>query len=158
MTKTLHRSGPKTGFIIFILVIVALVVFVAYAGFSFLKWFFQSDGFMFSSDMCGNDIYQEVYSSDRQYKVVVFERDCGATTGFSTQLSILEAQQELSNVPGNIFDIDGHPDYTNVHVKWKGNHRVSITYADGYEVHYQQETLKGSSQVFEIQYEVATNE
>jgi hypothetical protein len=29
--------------------------------------------------------------------IVVFQRDCGATTGFSTQVSIIEIGEELPN-------------------------------------------------------------
>jgi len=34
---------------------------------------------------CGNDVLTDLPSPDGKYKVVVFQRDCGATTGFSTQ-------------------------------------------------------------------------
>ncbi len=57
----------------------------------------------FASDMCGNDIVDEVDSPDGEYKVVVFERNCGATTGFSTHISILYNSEELSNSPGIFF-------------------------------------------------------
>ena len=89
---------------------------------------------------------------------MVFQRDCGATTGFSTQISILGAAQELSNVSGNIFIMDGHPDDTNVQVEWEGDQAVSISYADGYEVKYRQRRFEDSSRVFEIQYGAASNE
>jgi len=35
----------------------------------------------------------------------MFQRDCGATTGFSTQVSILNAGEPLSG-PGNVFRAD----------------------------------------------------
>jgi len=107
--------------------------------------------------MCGNDVFQEVYSPNKQYKIIVFERDCGATTGFSTQISILEGTQALSNVTGNIFVMDGHPDYTNVQVRWESDQVINITYADGYEVSYHQETFRDSSRVFKIQYRAISN-
>ena len=40
------------------------------------------------ANMCGNEILGEFASPDRKKKVVVFQRDCGATTGFSTQASL----------------------------------------------------------------------
>jgi hypothetical protein len=40
-------------------------------------------------DLCGNDPISETPSPNGQMKVVVFQRDCGATTGFSTQVSVL---------------------------------------------------------------------
>jgi hypothetical protein len=38
--------------------------------------------------MCGNYVVAEKISPDGRRKVVVFQRDCGATTGFSTQVSL----------------------------------------------------------------------
>src|SRR5436190_14589045 len=43
----------------------------------------------FGSGMCGNKQIAGSDSPDRRAKVVVFERDCGATTDFSTQVVIL---------------------------------------------------------------------
>ncbi|SNR97327.1 hypothetical protein SAMN05192560_2045 [Methylobacillus rhizosphaerae] len=55
---------------------------------------------------CGNNLLTEVWSPDGKYKVVVFQRDCGATTGFSTQLSLMPSQHQLGNESGNIFVAD----------------------------------------------------
>jgi hypothetical protein len=137
--------------------IVAGVVVVC-VGIGSFRWVLLNSTSGVWSDMCGNIVYQEIPSPDGQYKVVVFERDCGATTDFSTQVSILGAAQELSNVSGNIFVMDGHPDSTNVQVEWEGDQAVSISYADGYEVKYRQRRFEDSSQVFEIHYGVASNE
>ena len=52
--------------------------------------------------MCGNDIYSETLSPDGELKAVIFQRDCGATTGFSTQVSILDTDETLENDGGNI--------------------------------------------------------
>jgi hypothetical protein len=150
MNTTSPRPKQKTNFIT-LGVIIAAVVLVC-SGLGYLRWLFLSGDFGGWSNMCGNYIYQEIPSPDGQYKVIVFQRDCGATTGFSTQVSILGAAQELSNVSGNIFIIDGHPDYTNVQVKWEGDQAVTITYANGYEVDYRRRTFKDSSRVFEIQF------
>jgi hypothetical protein len=59
--------------------------------------------FIFSG-ACGNQLYQEVLSPDNKYKAVVFQRDCGATTGFSTRVSILRADAKFTDkVEDNIF-------------------------------------------------------
>ena len=39
---------------------------------------------------CENELFQTVFSPDKSLKVVVFERDCGATTGFNRQVAILK--------------------------------------------------------------------
>jgi hypothetical protein len=66
-------------------------------------------------DMCGNTVIREVLSPDHRIKAVVFQRDCGATTGFSTQVSLLSAQATLPNYSGNIFLTD---DASDISVRW----------------------------------------
>src|SRR5688572_7558431 len=56
--------------------------------------------------MCGNTIVQEVSSPDKNLRAVIFVRDCGATTGFSAQLSILEQSENLENESGNVLITD----------------------------------------------------
>ena len=58
------------------------------------------------SDMCGNKIVETKISPNQSYKIIVFERNCGATTDFSTQISILKNNQTLENESGNIFSGD----------------------------------------------------
>jgi hypothetical protein len=59
-------------------------------------------------DPCGNQVVQVIPSPDGKLKAVVFERDCGATTEFSTQVSILPAGDKLLNDGGNLFVADDH--------------------------------------------------
>ena len=77
-------------------------------------------------DMCGNEMYAEELSPDKKYKAVIFQRDCGATTGFSTQISIIGANDELENESGTIFIIDGHPDSVSPEIRWLSNAELSI--------------------------------
>lgn len=63
-------------------------------------WFALSQ---LSDGLCGNDVLAEVPSPDRRFRLVAFNRDCGATTGFSTQVSLLELNEELPNSAGNVF-------------------------------------------------------
>ena len=58
------------------------------------------------SDMCGNKILSQSVSPDGTKKLVVFQRDCGATTGFSTQASLLAGDETLLNHGGNVFAAD----------------------------------------------------
>jgi hypothetical protein len=58
------------------------------------------------SGMCGNKQIAASDSPDRRAKVVVFERDCGATTDFSTQVIILPPGEDLGNRRGNVFVVD----------------------------------------------------
>jgi hypothetical protein len=55
---------------------------------------------------------KEVHSSDGRHTAVLFERDCGATTGFSTQVSVFEDSiWPRATGGGNAFVADaGHRD------------------------------------------------
>ena len=79
--------------------------------------------------MCGNDIVLKKVSPDNKHNVFVFNRDCGATTGFSTQISILDDDEELDNESGNLFISEGYP--SNVIVKWVDSHTLEITGTGG---------------------------
>lgn len=107
--------------------------------------------------LCGNEIFQEVNSPDNEYKAVVFQRDCGATTGFSTQISILKPSKELPNSGGNIFIMDGHPDWTSVQVKWDTNRSLSINYSESYRVFTQKEKYWYFLSKVDIDYEHTEN-
>lgn len=76
--------------------------------------------------MCGNDIYNEYLSPNGKLKAVVFQRDCGATTWFSTQISILPAHNVLGNEAGNIFIIDGDPREVAPNLEWVDDKRIKI--------------------------------
>jgi hypothetical protein len=57
-------------------------------------------------DVCDNTPLAEVPSPGGTHKAVVFERSCGATTGFSTQVSVLSAGAKLWGSAGNVFIAD----------------------------------------------------
>jgi hypothetical protein len=83
----------------------------------------------FVSAMCDITTVDHVAcSSSQQQKAVIFERNCGATTGFSTHVSVVNADQAVPNRQGNLFDIEGHPEWTDVTVRWINDHHLVITY------------------------------
>ena len=87
---------------------------------------------LFSSfdDMCGNEAFQEIYSPGHKYKAVVFQRDCGATTGFTTQVSVLSANEELENEGGNAYIAKNHPNETKLKVIWLAEESLEIGNSD----------------------------
>ena len=95
-----------------------------------------------SEDMCGNKIIKTEYSPNRKYKIVTFWRNCGATTDFSTQISLLEFDEELKNESGNLFSADGEhgkaetneENIINVKPKWLSNEKVIIEYDENARV------------------------
>jgi hypothetical protein len=84
---------------------------------------------------CENTVLTDIQSPDGQHHVVVFGRSCGATTDFSTQVSI-EARSSSVSGAGNVFIADtdhgmaptgpgGGPD---VSVRWVDASTVEISY------------------------------
>lgn len=53
--------------------------------------------------VCENVVSQTIFSPSEAFKAVVFSRNCGATTGFNTQISILPANEPLLAESGNTF-------------------------------------------------------
>jgi hypothetical protein len=82
-----------------------------------------------SDATCANEVIEEVHSPDRKLKVVIFSRDCGATTGTSTQLSVLQADTELKNEGGNTFAIDkgkASARGQEIEIEWNTNKRLTV--------------------------------
>lgn len=90
--------------------------------------------------MCGNDIHKSIASPNGDLKAVIFQRDCGATTGFSTQISILGAAEDLSNESGNIFSSDGHPENSAPKVNWTSENSLTIHRRAMVQIYNQEQT------------------
>jgi hypothetical protein len=93
------------------------------------KWILV-DAFLAQS-LCSNTICREVLSPDRQLKAVIFERECGATTAISTQISILKAAAKPKKT-GNVFIIAstyGLATDPVVKVNWRNNRTLEIEYS-----------------------------
>src|SRR5579863_270624 len=81
-------------------------------------------------DPCGNHILNDMLSPDNSNRAIVFERDCGAATDFSTQVSILSANERLPREAGNVFIADSdHAAITTmeVRVRWNSRERIVIS-------------------------------
>jgi Family of unknown function (DUF5412) len=94
------------------------------------------------SATCGNLITSADLSPDKNYKLVVFVRDCGATTGKSTQVAIMRSDKSLSDEDsGNVlvlgdryavgqFNKYGGPE---VKVSWLSDDSVLVEFDRGVE-------------------------
>lgn len=58
-------------------------------------------------DPCGNEVSRTVISPSGKLKAVVFNRNCGATTGYNTQVSIIPTSASLPGEAGNALILDG---------------------------------------------------
>ncbi len=87
-------------------------------------------------DPCGNHAFSEFSSPSGKWKVVLFGRSCGATTGFTTQVSLLPADAGPPSGPGNLLSIDddhgrvplGRDNRVEVRVKFIGDSELSLAY------------------------------
>lgn len=79
--------------VVLIIGVISSVIVVAALGFAF--W-----------DHCDSSAIEEFRSPSGKRKVVVFVRDCGATTSFSTQASLVDADSPAPKGAGNILILD----------------------------------------------------
>ena len=105
---------------------------------------------------CETTILRAVSDALAQRQAVVFRRDCGATTGFNTQVAILARGDETPDATETVFVIDdtthasGEASILDVDVRWSAGHRLVVTY-DPHARVIQQEPASG-----EVQIEYAT--
>lgn len=105
--------------------------------------------FLYLSSPCGNDIVQEVFAPDGTRRAVVFQRDCGATTGFSTQVAIVWGLNELPDAAGNVFNADGRPDTTGTEVRWSNSANLVIATKSQHDAHKAERHVNGVSVTYE---------
>ena len=77
---------------------------------------------------CANEEISAQASPSGNYQVVVFNRNCGATTRANTQVSIVKAGSPVSNEAGNALILDGTVPLS---VRWLSETKVSIKGAGG---------------------------
>jgi len=80
--------------------------------------------YLFSSDPCSNSILSAKPSPNGELKAVIFTRDCGATTAYSRQVSIVPASTDLPNVGGKVFVAKGEPE---LEVTWINDASLTIS-------------------------------
>ena len=109
-------------------------------------------------DMCGNHIDNEVVSPNGKTKAVVFQRSCGATTGFSTQISVLPSNKTLPKEAGNVFyadDNDGKAKLNKnfvlekLEVKWLNDTELLIRYDNQADASEFKELPRGVKVIYE---------
>jgi hypothetical protein len=68
----------------------------------FASWLLSLAG---CSDGCGNSVISRADAPDGRHMAIMFQRACGATTAFSTHISVLEPRAEPPG-GGNAFRAD----------------------------------------------------
>ena len=85
---------------------------------------------------CGVNLVNRVPSPDGQWEAVIYERSCGATTDFSTHLSVLRTGARVPNKPGNLFIADSdhgsaplvEGNVINMSIQWAGSDSLVVRY------------------------------
>ena len=101
--------------------------------------------------VCENSEISSLSNVTGEFRAVLFERSCGATTSFSTQVSVLRAGRSLPNEAGNVFVSDddsgaaqaaewGGP-YASI--DWAGERTLVIAFDRNAEVYKSVEELAG---------------
>ena len=107
--------------------------------------------------MCENSVVSRTPSPDGQYDAVIFERDCGATTGFSTQISVVDGGKSVSG-SGNAFVADDDHGAARAgswggpwaEPKWLSPARLLIRYAKKSRVFEQSNNAEGVTITYQI--------
>jgi hypothetical protein len=109
------------------------------------------------SDACQNTVASRSLSPDGKHVAVLFQRDCGATTGFSTQISVLDDSGNPSGF-GNTFIADD--DHGAAHVgswdgpwaetRWLSADRLLIRYAAKSRLFKQSERASDVSIIYQV--------
>jgi hypothetical protein len=88
---------------------------------------------------CENDQVSELLSTDKQWKSVLFERQCGDETS-EVHVSVLSATAALPNEPGNAFRQDATGDGTrssrHLYQAWRGPRELWIGHDGSMKVAY----------------------
>lgn len=102
------------------------------------------------SDTCSNAIVSRARAPDGRHEAVMFQRDCGATTGFSTQISVLDEGGGLAGA-GNAFRADADHGAARVgewggpwaDMRWLSPDHLLVRYAAKSRLFEQEEEVSG---------------
>lgn len=102
------------------------------------------------SDVCSNTVVQQVNAPNGQHSAVMYQRDCDATTGFSTQISLV-ARADQPDGGENTFRADddhgaasvGHWGGPWAEMRWLAPDHLLVRYADKSRIFEQDEHVSG---------------
>ena len=102
------------------------------------------------SDACENTIASRLLSPDGTHAATLFQRDCGATTGYSTQISVLD-NGDAPTGSGNAFRADDNHGVAAVgewqgpwaDMRWVAPDRLLIRYASKSRIFEQANEVDG---------------
>lgn len=107
-------------------------------------------------EMCENKLFDEKSNFQNNYKAILFVRNCGASTGFSKQLSIIEFDDKLNNDTGNIFISDNNHGNAKsdsfgpiIEINWIDNKTLKVSYSKNIRVFKKEFIFKNIKIIYE---------
>ena len=139
------KSKLKTVFGCLVFIIIISSIFI---GILFLRFK--------PNEICGNHIIDSKFSPNKKYKLLIFSRDCGATTGFSTQISIIDSNEILEQKDtGNVFIADDDHgkaktkgEIINLNTRWINNENLVIEYPKNARIYKNDDSEKGINIIY----------
>lgn len=109
------------------------------------------------SDPCANTVVSKADSPDGLHSAILFQRDCDATTGFSTQISVV-AKGETPTGSGNTFRADddhgaarvGEWEGSWASMTWLANDRLLVRYARKSRIFEQAANVDGVQVTYKV--------
>ena len=97
-------------------------------------------GFSGCTAGCGSEPIASIASPSGSTKAVVFNRNCGATTGFNTQVPLIRSSKQLPNAVGNALTLDGTVPLA---VTWRSDSELSIVGLGSARVSKREQSVAG---------------
>jgi hypothetical protein len=92
---------------------------------------------------CSNEQIDRIDSPNEQLSAVVFSRNCGATTSYNMQISVVKKDESVRG-PGNALIMDDTPEYSSeLKPQWLSNRDVLLTVPLGSRVYHRYLTAEG---------------
>ncbi len=108
------------------------------------------------TETCANSVVASVASPDGAHRAVVFQRDCGATTGFSTQISVTDDSGPPTDGGNAFIADDDHGAATSgawggpwADARWLSADHLLIRYAARSRLFHRQPSVSGIRISFE---------
>jgi hypothetical protein len=99
---------------------------------------------------CKNQIFESIFSEKGDVKAVIFERNCGATTTYSTHISILDVERRLQNLPGNALIVEGKPSDLGLRLTWERENSLTIEIKSENQIYKKEDLVNGISVTYKF--------
>jgi hypothetical protein len=104
---------------------------------------------------CNNHVFQQITNNSKTFRIVKFDRGCGATTGNSIQLSVVNYNDSLPNETGNLFisnsKVGGYIERdTSVQASWLDDTTIMIRHDKDLEIFKKDSMVERTRIVYEV--------